>query len=245
MALQVAIASRSEEFEAARAHLEDYINDNPANRDAIMLFGDVEMAAANPAAAAERYESAARLEWDRAIAMRLSNAYLIASPHRASQPLARWLENNTDDAEVRRVYGQILESQGQIDKAVAQYETVLQTHNNDPVALNNLAWQYAELGRKEAVQLARRAHQLAPDNGSITDTYAWILFQQGESKQALSLLRQAVQLSPDNPQIRYHLAVVHADVGDLAEAKAILGVLLQRGEQFPSRTDAEALMEEL
>ena len=111
--------------------------------------------------------------------------------------------------------------------------------------LNNLAWHYATLGREEAVELARRAHELAPDNGSITDTYGWILFQRGDVEAALPLLEKAAEQSPNNPEIKFHLAAAYVRKGNEAKASEVIAAALESDEPFPSRADAEELAKSL
>ena len=147
--------------------------------------------------------------------------------------------------EMRRVYGQFLEAKGDQSAAVAEYEKLVAANQADPVALNNLAWQYAIAGNSEAVALAKKAHELAPESGSITDTYGWILYLQGEFDTALPLIEEASKQSPRNLEVQYHLAAVHSKVGNVAEANAIITSLLETDRSFPSRGKAEQLARSL
>ena len=139
----------------------------------------------------------------------------------------------------------MLQSDGDRAKAIAEYERVLSRNANDAVALNNLAWEYAQEGREEALELARRAYELRPDVGSIVDTYGWILHLNGRSQEAVDILRRAVRLSPENGEIRYHLARVLADVGQSSEAARIVAELMESNRSFPSRDKAVQLAESL
>ena len=142
---------------------------------------------------------------------------------------------------MRRIYAQLLEAQGNSQAAVLEYEQLVDRGSNDAIALNNLAWQYAEAGHDGAVELAQRAHEIQPDNGSITDTLGWILYREGNTRRALGILREARLQSPDDPEISFHLATVLAETGNASAASAILAELLSNNESFPSREKAEAL----
>ena len=111
--------------------------------------------------------------------------------------------------------------------------------------MNNLAWRYALENNVRAVEIAERAHALAPTNGNITDTLGWILAKRGSYDKAVPLLRDAVQQSPEVAEIRYHLASTLADLGDKDEAKQILEELLSSGQSFPSRSEAQQILDSL
>lgn len=210
-----------------------------------VLSSDVALAEGDAQRAVEYLESASERRWDRGIALRLASAYEAAGAPNAVEPLERWLAQYPDDAVVRRTYGQMLQSDGDRAKAIAEYERVLSRNANDAVALNNLAWEYAQEGREEALELARRAYELRPDVGSIVDTYGWILHLNGRSQEAVDILRRAVRLSPENGEIRYHLARVLADVGQSSEAARIVAELMESNRSFPSRDKAVQLAESL
>ena len=232
-------------FDDARSQIEEFARANPGVLATTVLLGDVELAAGQAKLAVAHFEQAAAVEWNRGMAIRLSTAYLSAGSELAPEPLARWLAENPNDSEIRRSYGQVLQSIGESEAASNEYEILVNENTNDPVALNNLAWEYSLQGRPEALEFAKRAYELLPDNGSIVDTYAWILNRAGKSDEALPLLRRATVLSPSNDEIKFHLASVLASIGSRDEARNILANLLSENRQFPSRNEAEQLAERL
>ena len=155
------------------------------------------------------------------------------------------MSQNPKDSDVRRLYGQFLEAQGKQSQAVAEYEKLVEADAADPIALNNLAWQYAMENRSGAVELAEKAHRLAPENGSITDTYGWILHLQGDYERALAILERALRQSPDNADVKFHLAATYAKLGNKTRARAILTDLLETNSAFPSRAEAEEIARRL
>ena len=210
-----------------------------------ILLGDVELARGDGASALGHFEVAAQSARSRIIVTRLARAHSVAGTGQADQPLSGWLAEHPDDHEVRTMYARVLESDGKLPEAIAQYETLLDIDQLDPAGMNNLAWHYSLQGDDRAVELAERAHALAPSVGSITDTLGWILAKEGQTERALSLLREASGQLPGNAEVQFHLAYVLAESGESTEAKSVLDELLGSGDDFPSRADAEQLAESL
>lgn len=241
LAVYVEALANTEHCDKAREALVDFRAGHDDQALTLVLAGDIEMTDGEPSLALGFYQAAADLNWSRITAIRLVQAYRAVDAAKAVEPLKRWLDEHPNDNEMRRVYAQVLETQGHSQAAVLQYEQLVDRGSDDAIALNNLAWQYAEAGRDGAAELARRAHEIQPDNGSITDTLGWILYRQGESRRALEVLREAKHQSPNDPEISFHLATVLAETGNASEASAILSELLSNNESFPSREKAEAL----
>ena len=241
LAVYVEALANTGHRDRAREALADFRAEHDDQALTLVLAGDIEMLDNEPSLALGFYRTAADLNWSRATAIRLAQAYQAVDGEKTAEPLRRWLDEHPDDTGMRRVYAQVLETQGHAQAAILQYEQLVDRGSNDAIALNNLAWQYAEAGREGALELARRAHEIQPDNGSITDTLGWILYGQGELTRALQVLRQAKYLSPDDPEIIFHLATVLAETGNVSEARAILAELLSNNASFPSREQAQAL----
>ena len=70
-------------------------------------------------------------------------------------------------------------------------QVILRLSPKNASAMNFIGYAYAERGVKlvEAERLIRRALELRPDDGYITDSLGWVLFKQGR----LAVLAQAVQ----------------------------------------------------
>jgi tetratricopeptide (TPR) repeat protein len=117
--------------------------------------------------------------------------------------------------------------QGADQKAKAQsaYEELLKQNPQNILALNNLAWLYHQNGDKRAMDLARKAYELKPDNAAIADTYGWILFQAGKQSESVKVLEKAHQLAPNSYEIGMHLVEAYRKAGNDKQAKAILSKL--------------------
>lgn len=160
--------------------------------------------------------------------------------------LASWVDEHPDDRPARLALASALIETGDYGAASAQYETLASSNPNDAAVLNNLAWLKNELGEPNAIDYARRAHDLAPDSPEIADTLGWMLVQSEETaEEGLALLREAATAAPANADIRYHLAYALHTSGDQDEAQAILEELLATDQPFLEREAAQSLLTEL
>ncbi|MGD8395886.1 MAG: DUF1028 domain-containing protein [Candidatus Eiseniibacteriota bacterium] len=84
---------------------------------------------------------------------------------------------------------------------------VLARDDADASTLNALAWftALAEVYLDDALEAARRAVALEPDNAEILDTLAEVHFRRGETAAAIDAARRALELEPDGPYYREQL----------------------------------------
>jgi putative PEP-CTERM system TPR-repeat lipoprotein len=235
-------SGRPEDALAIAARLEAAHPDSAAPS---VLRGDVHAARAQYAEAARYYAAALERAPDRGLVVRLYEARRAAGGADARDALTAWLAARPDDVSVRLVLGQAEQDAGNPAAAAAAYERVLAAVPDNAVALNNLAWLYAERGDARALAMAERAHAAAPDSGEVTDTLGWLLVQRGDIDRALPLLRDAAERAPDVPEIRYHLAVALVRDGATEEARTLLHGLLESPAEFESKSQARALLDGL
>jgi tetratricopeptide (TPR) repeat protein len=96
----------------------------------------------------------------------------------------------------------------QRDQAQQLIEQVLRDHPDDADAHFGLALFYQVEGRTgEALEHARRASQLAPDNPVIYPILGGILMGQGQTEEAILAYRQSIRVNPS------HSAADHANLG--------------------------------
>jgi putative PEP-CTERM system TPR-repeat lipoprotein len=217
----------------------------PGSAAADTVRGDVFVARARYDDAARAYARALERSPDPSLVLRLYEARRAAGASDARATLAQWLDKHPDDVPVQLAFAQAAQDAGDAEVAVTAYERVLATAPASAVALNNLAWLYAQRGDARALATAERAHAAAPDSGEVTDTLGWLLVQHGDVARALPLLRDATERSPDVAEIRYHLAVALAHTGAKDEARTLLRGLLDAQAQFESAPQARELLEEL
>ena len=122
----------------------------------------------------------------------------------------QWTDIQPNNTQAWLTMGDTYLSQGDENSAEQPYREVLRIQPNNLIALNNLAWVLRERQSTEAVQLARRAAELAPDNAAILDTYGVVLFRAGELNEANAVLERALEIDPDNPDIQANKAQVQS-----------------------------------
>lgn len=157
--------------------------------------------------------------------------------------LREWTEKQPDNLQTQISLGGMLLEQGQQEAAIETYEKVLQRDGNQPVVLNNLAWIYSTRGDDKAIELGRRAYELASTRPEIVDTYGWILVQTGELSKGSEILKQAVELSPDNQEIVYHLGYSLHKLGNQHAAETTLKRAIAIDEESKLARSARQLLE--
>jgi predicted Zn-dependent protease len=162
-----------------------------------------------------------------------------------TEPLEDWVQKNPEDMAMRRALADAYSRAGMNDKAAQQYEVMLVRQPRDAVALNNLAWLYLEGGDRRAVDTARRAAALAPDSAAVADTLGWALVQTGSVAEGTAVLKRATEKDPRSGDMQYHYAAALAKAGKPEDATTRLQALLAGNTEFPSRKDAQELLNRL
>jgi tetratricopeptide (TPR) repeat protein len=141
----------------------------------------------------------------------------------------------------------LLESGGRKDEAKAAYQQALKLQPDNVVAMNNLAFMMAESGEDldEALTLAQRARQRAPQDLNIADTLGWIYIRKNLNDNAIQIFRDLVKKAPDNSTFRYHLAMALFQRGDKPQAKKELAVALQNKPSQEEEIKIRELMDKL
>ena len=124
----------------------------------------------------------------------LAPAFLYANnPSEALNQMNAVLAKKPDDFRALLVTGMIYSQMKEFNKARDAYEKVIAASPTHVLALNNLAYIYAEKlnDLKRASELAQKARSNAPTNPSVLDTLGWITYKQGDYKQAADLLSKA------------------------------------------------------
>jgi tetratricopeptide (TPR) repeat protein len=163
----------------------------------------------------------------------------------AQQPLIDYLEIRPLDNDMRVFLAESYMQNDDLSKSISSYQEVVSGQPDNAVALNNLAWAYYLVDDPRAIETAQKAHELMPDNGAIVDTLGWIMIQKGSAEEGEKMLRKAVEMENGRAEIRYHHAVALARLGRIEEARGTLQEIIESGDVFASREDAEKMMAEL
>jgi tetratricopeptide (TPR) repeat protein len=141
-----------------------------------------------------------------------------------------------------RMLGLLMEATGKRDLAKPVYEQILKIHPDDAVALNNLAFAKAEEGvdLDQALTMAQRAVQAAPNSPELKDTLGWIYIKKQIPDDAIRIFRDLVVAEPKNAIFHYHYGMALSEKGDRTGARKELELALQFK---PSRDDEQKIRE--
>jgi len=121
-----------------------------------------------------------------------------------------------------------LDAAGMKRESLPLYEAVLKGDPENVLALNNLAYTYAEEGRDldQALTYAQRAKQKWPTNDDVTDTLGWVYIKKKLNDNAITIFKELTSRKPKNPQYHYHLGVAQFQKGDRSGARQSLQTAL-------------------
>ena len=237
----------NKKYKSALARVESIKKAQPDNATGWVVQGDVYMAQKRYEKAVSSYKKAmAKNVNNNKIVFKLANAYKIADKFdESAKTLITWLKKHPSDISGHMLLAQYYQGNNMNDKAAESYETVIKMDEKNLIALNNVAWIYAEQENPKAVKYGRMAYDLASNNPAIADTYGWALVKNNKLDKGLNLLKQASVQAPNLGDIKYHVAYAYHKQGKNKEAKIELDYLLKMSANFSSRKNAEKLLSSL
>jgi cellulose synthase operon protein C len=224
MAALVNTLIRAQKMDRAIAFLQTVLVSNPANTEAHVLLGSVQLLRNEPDLALQTFQ--------RAIEQQPKN---LAS-HQALVDFYLRQRNNTDEAlkvaraalqqvpehvGMRLTLAHVLQEKGDYEAAIAEYEHLLKQQPTSLVVANNLAsllsdhrTDKASLDQAYALAASLRKSGMP----AFKDTLGWVYYQRGEYRNAVALLEEAAAASPNLPLVRYHLGMSYVATNQLAKA---------------------------
>lgn len=159
--------------------------------------------------------------------VRLLYSLLISTgrPDDAAKLLDTALAAQPNSATLRFIKAGVLERAGDIDGAIAIYETLYAKDSGSVVIANNLAslittYRDDPESLERAFAIARRLR--GSDVPALQDTYGWIQYRRGNLDEALSYLEPAAKGLPNDPLTQFHLGMTYVGLKRIEEARAIL-----------------------
>ncbi|MBK8726698.1 MAG: tetratricopeptide repeat protein [Holophagaceae bacterium] len=139
----------------------------------------------------------------------------------------------------------VLDQMGRYDEAIQVLRRVQTLAPENPTLQNNLGYLLLERGGdlEEAARLIGASVDKDPQNGSVQDSWGWVLFKQGKFGEAEKSLRRASELSPYSPEVRKHLGEALLKLGRRGEAAEQWERAL--AFSFPGRKQLEKRLSEL
>ena len=162
----------------------------------------------------EQLPELAQLYYYRSIALYQLGDYQGAL--QTNQTALKNISKDTDPAVISSFYGQIGDIYYKLkDKtnAFANYEKALETNPANVYVMNNYAYYLSEekIELRKAERMSAKTVELEPKNSTYLDTYAWILYQQGNYSLAKFYIERAV----DNLEKDYESGVIYEHYGDI------------------------------
>lgn len=109
--------------------------------------------------------------------------------------------------------------QGEFQKAIAEYEAILQEDPDNVSVLTNLGVAYYQVGQLDnAIAWYQKALSLAPKDADIHSNLAAAYVQSNQLDKALGEYLTAVQLNPNLAEAHFGLGVVYLQQGDKDKA---------------------------
>jgi len=210
------------------------------------LEGDINIARNHLEQAIKSYRMAFAKGKTGALAVKLHRALNKAGQQQeAVEPLEKWLQVQPKDDSARLLLAMAYQNLDEKEKAIKQYKTILDSHPDNVVVLNNLAWVYQKQGDKRALDVAAKAISLATERPAVMDTVGWIYVQNDMVDKGLPLLQDARVKAPHIAEIGYHLAVAMHKAGRNEEARKELRRLIRDNKDFESIEEAKQLLHKL
>jgi tetratricopeptide (TPR) repeat protein len=148
-------------------------------------------------------------------------------PDAARQRLAGLIQREPSNTNALLLLAETEGQAGNSAAAIDRYRAVLAIDPGNLGALNNLSVALTSGHEDEALGLAQRALELAPQNPAVQDTLGWIYYRKGIYATATQYLRAAVAAEP-NPKRQYHLALAYLKQGELQKGQALLESALRQ-----------------
>lgn len=210
------------------------------------LLGDLAIKRGNAKEAVAHYRNSFKMMASTAVVVRLAAALMVAGQGQdAVSSLSDWLSGHSNDVVARQALAKAYLGMGDKAAARAQYVKIVSQSPADAISMNNLAYLMSETGDKEALEYARRAHDLAPRDPHVNDTLGWILVRQNNPEEGLRYLRDAQSREAASGAIEYHIAVALVALGRDQEARDVLDSVLGGARTFSEMDSARALRAKL
>lgn len=203
---------RNGDIEAARTYLDDLLEKSPEDINLQLINAALHVAEGNP----QRSEEILRemIAQDPAQSTAVGQLYVQLRREgrieEARDVLNQGLEAAPDAVRLMQYQAGELEALGEIEGAIAIYETLYEINSSNVAVANNLAslistFRDTDESLQRAALVARRLR--GTDVPAFQDTYGWIAYRQGNYKEALDYLEPAAVGLPNNPLVNYHLGM--------------------------------------
>jgi len=213
----------------ALARLTELAKAAPQSARLQYLLGTWQLHAGRMVEAREQFEAARRID-PRLTAADLALADLDRTENRVDAARTRLqtvLSREPGNIGALLLMAEIEKAGGNHTAAVDRYRTVLAIDSSIMVAFNNLSTELMDENLDEALGLAQRAFDLAPENPAVQDTLGWIYYRKGIYHTATKHLKAAVAQEP-NPRRQLHLGLCYIKSGDVRQGRELMQIAIRQ-----------------
>lgn len=223
-------------FQSALQIVRERMEENPQNAFFPFLAGRIFVLMKDSSAAETNFLKAIEVQ-PQFTSPYLALAQLYAQSGReedALQILTLGIQQAPENESMRMQRGMIFEGMGEWDKAADDYARATELDPNFGPALNNLAYLHAEYfgDLEKAMQLAKRARELMPNQPHTADTLGWVWFLREDYQTSIRILKEAVEQLPNLAMVHYHLGMANYMSGEGAAAQRSFEKALAREPGF-------------
>lgn len=230
-------------FDSAMQRVQQELSKSPQKAYVHVMEGKVYAEQHDWTHAEEALRKAIELDPNQVVAYNLLVSVYVVSNKlpQALTELQGMLEKNPNNTAAITMTGLIYDKMKEYEKERDAYEKLLAINSDSVLALNNLAYLYADRLNQldRAYDLAQKARNLQPTDGSIADTLGWIFYKRADYQQALPLLQESASKLPDDPQVRFHLAMTYYMMNQMDAAKAAFQKSIASPTDFPDKAEAQ------
>lgn len=233
----------------ARTYLEEALAEDPGNLPLLLARGVAEREGGDLETAIGTFEAVIQVAptVERAWIELIRTEAILGDTEAASETLERALTELPDGVNLLWAQASFFEQAGDIDGAIAVYESLYAELPNSPIVANNLASLISthrtgeeDLERAYAIARRLRGTEIPP----LMDTYGWINFRRGDIEEARSYLAGAAAALTEDALVQFHYGMLLAAAEEVDEAIAQLTVALDLAGDDP-RPQFETAREEL
>ena len=159
----------------------------------------------------------------------------------AEEILREGLRTIPDSVDLHYSFGVLFEKTSRFEESISAMRTVLKLDPDHADALNFIGYMYADRGihLDEAERMIKKALQLKPGNGYMTDSLGWLYFRKNRLDEAIRYLKEASETLPEDAAILEHLGDAYVRAGQIQEA------LEAYGRAFQFNPESELLKKKL
>jgi tetratricopeptide (TPR) repeat protein len=162
----------------------------------------------------------------------------------STSELEAQVKEQPNDVILLRQLAEAYENQGDNAKSAATYEQMLKVNPKLPAIAVKLAQLYAGPLRdpNKAFEFAKKARELAPNDGQAAGALGRVAFQTGNFTWAYGLLQESGRRGPDDPQVLHDLAMTAYFLGKLPEARETMQRALNAKPDAAQSDDAKRFL---